>query len=181
MLVWLWFYVFYIAQQFLRYRKILNLISILKNYAEIANPQKIKRYYEESYFINETPEYHNEVERVLSFYPQIRELITNSYYYLSYTQDALEFYRNVSYFHNALKLDSHYAKHNLKKAFNPFASLKILLSLPSAFLKWIGFNPSRLVSAIVNLFGGIVGFLIGLYSAEIKELIATLFQNLANH
>ncbi|MEQ2363917.1 hypothetical protein WMO25_02255 [Coprococcus sp. CLA-AA-H190] len=131
-------------------------------------------FYEET--LIKTPDYNAHLYKLLAQYPEISKFTSYCSPTLSYGSSDLDTYNASADIYNELLMRRNFLTRDFKASFNPFNALKSLLSLPSAIFSAIGFNLGNISSKIVNIFGWIITYFLGMYANEIKAFISSLFK-----
>lgn len=95
---------------------------------------------------------------------------------MSHHNDDIENLRAAEETYLDLRGALDYAVDNFMQSLNPLTSLKILFSVPSRLIQWIGFSPKPMFGKIFNLLCWALAFLLGMYQNEIKLLINSFFK-----
>lgn len=168
LIVWAVVYVFCIVDCIRDARSVGKCIAKLLNYLKSADAG--------TGFFRKHEDYVQRLNELLEYYPVITKHTDFYSSTLSYGYSDTENYNNAVSIYRELLMTRNYKMHDLKRAFNPFVSLKHIFSLPSIIIKWLGFEPSDRIKKIINLLSWIITYLLGMYSDEIKSLINSLFQ-----
>ena len=160
----------------MKLREIIGLIKLLNKYLDSAtikyeayHPCLIKR-----------PTYEECLSEVLFKYPVMSRYTRLSCDILKYGVSDIENYNAAINIYNRILMKRNYMLNDFFRVLNPFWALKTLFSLPSLFLGWIGFSIKGTATRAFNVFVWTAGYLIGLYSDEIKTIITSLFQYLTH-
>lgn len=170
-------YVVSIARAFLKLNEIIGCLKTLTAYLSSASISK-SPYDAVGFHLEKRGHYDLCLNDVLVKFPVIEKY--SGYYTgtLEYGAPDITNYRTAATLYNELSMKRNYIYQDFKSSFNPIHAVKTLFTIPSSLIEWIGFNPSAIVSRVVNIIGWIVSFILGLYSEEIKALITALLQNL---
>ncbi len=167
--VWAITYVSLILKNVFTTKEISKCINVLYAYINSANCYDF-------YTLNKHGDYQQKLNSLLEYYPVISKHTNFHSADLSYSNKDYENYRNAVSLYNDFLMLQNYSIHDLSASFNPLKSLKFIAAFPIMLINWFGFKPKESFSKFINVLGWIITYLLGMYSAEIKLIINSLFQ-----
>lgn len=130
--------------------------------------------------LTKSASYDKNLNIVLRNYPLISKY-TNLYSpSLSYSATDLDNYSHAVSLYHELQMTQNWRFEELKQSFNPINTLKYLFSVPSKILKFLGIKPPISSLNFINIIGWLAAYFLNIYSADVKSLLDSIFQNFIN-
>lgn len=156
-------------------KKIHSLIQAKKCVSKLYN--FVATYYEQSEHGNpDRSLYTKQLNALLSYYP----IIASFYRYpaLSYADSDETAFEKATELLCECRMIVNYKAHAVIRSLNPLISLKKLVMFPASLVAQFGFRLGKRSSLFINVLGWFAAYLLTMFSAEIKALLTSVFQQL---
>ncbi len=130
--------------------------------------------------LTKSTSYDASLNMVLRNYPLISKYTSLYSPSLSYGATDLDNYSHAVSLYHELQMTQNWRFEELKQSLNPINTLKYLFSVPSKFLKFLGIKPPVSSLNLINIIGWLTAYLLNIYSADVKSLLDSIFQNFIN-
>ena len=113
---------------------------------------------------------------LLNYFPIISRYLGIHSHTLSYDNDNFTLYYKAVPMYNIMQSERDKQIHRFKASFSPVLGFKTFVTFPVVILSWFGMRPRNHLSFLIGTIGWIIAYLLGMFEAEIKELIIILFK-----